>query len=74
MCALQWSDVDLENKVINVQHTLCYFSKDWKYLFEMHDTKTNNGKRIIPLTSKAFMALKRQKAQKQDIIFEGKSR
>lgn len=72
LCALQWSDVDLKNKAINVQHTLCYFSKDGKYLFEMHDTKTSNGKRIIPLTSKAVMALKKQKAQKQEIIFEGK--
>lgn len=72
LCALQWSDVDLKNKAINVQHTLCYFSKDGKYLFEMHDTKTSNGKRIIPLTSKAVMALKKQKAQKQKIIFEGK--
>lgn len=72
LCALQWSDIDLKNKFINVQHTLCYFSKDGKYLFEMHDTKTVNGKRIIPLTAKAIMALKKQKAQKQEIVFSGK--
>nr|WP_024835543.1 site-specific integrase [Clostridium sp. 12(A)] len=72
LCGLQWSDVDLKNKTINVQHTLCYFSKDGKYLFEMHDTKTSNGKRIIPLTTKAVMALKKQKTQKQEIIFDKK--
>ena len=72
LCGLQWSDVDLKNKAIYVQHTLCYFSKDGKYSFEMHDTKTSNGKRTIPLTSTAIMALKRQKAQKQKLIFEGK--
>lgn len=61
---MQWSDVDL--------HMLCCFSKDGKDVFEIHDTKTSNGKRIIPLTSKAIMALKRQKAQEQQIVFERK--
>ena len=72
LCGLQWSDVDLKKRAIYVQHTLCYFSRDGKYSFEMHDTKTGNGKRTIPLTSTAIMALKRQKAQKQKLIFEGK--
>ncbi len=72
LCALQWSDVDLKGKSINVQHTLCYFSKDGKYTFEMHDTKTNNGRRVIPLTTRAIFALKRQMVQKQEIILSGK--
>lgn len=38
----------------------------------MHDTKTNNGKRMILLTSNAIKALKRQKVQKQEVIFNGK--
>lgn len=72
LCALQWSDVDLKGKSINVKHTLCYFSKDGKYTFEMHDTKTNNGRRVIPLTTRAIFALKRQLVQKQEIILSGK--
>lgn len=72
LCALQWDDVDFDNKAIYVRHTLCYFSNEGKYVFEMHDTKTNNGKRIIPLTAKAIAALKRQRIQKQEIIFKGK--
>lgn len=72
LCGLQWSDVDLNKKVIHVQHTLCYFSKDGKYIFEMHDTKTNNGKRLIPLTSRAIKILRKQKIQKQEIVFRGK--
>jgi integrase len=72
LCALQWSDVDLKGKALSVQHTLCYFCKDGKYVFEMHDTKTNNGRRVIPLTAKAILALKRQMAQKQEIMLAGK--
>jgi len=72
LCALQWSDVDLKGKSLSVKHTLCYFGKDGKYVFEMHDPKTNNGKRIIPLTARAILALKRQMVQKQEIILAGK--
>ncbi|EXG86145.1 site-specific recombinase XerD [Clostridium sp. ASBs410] len=71
LCALQWKDIDLKNKAIYVQHTLCYFRRDGKYVFEMHETKTNNGKRTIPLTIKAIMALNRQRVQKQEIMFRG---
>lgn len=74
LCALSWKDVDLKSKKphISVNHTLCYFSKNGKYVFEMHDTKTNNGKRTIPLTENAINVLKRQKIQKQELIFKGK--
>lgn len=37
-----------EKKVLHVKHTLCYFSRNGKYVFEMHDTKTNNGKEPFP--------------------------
>ena len=73
LSALQWEDIDFKKKVIHVKHTLCYFSKNGKYVFEMHDTKTNNGKRTIPLTAKAINSLKCQKLQKQEIILKGKT-
>lgn len=73
LSALQWEDIDFKNKVIHVRHTLCYFNKNGKYVFEMHDTKTNNGKRTIPLTAKAINSLKCQKLQKQKIILKGKT-
>lgn len=72
ICALMWEDVDLKRKVLHIRHTLCYFSKNGKYVFEMHDTKTSNGKRTIPLTEKAITALKNQKIQKQKIVIKGK--
>ena len=73
LSALQWEDVDFKNKVLHVRHTLCYFSKNGKYVFEMHDTKTNNGKRTIPLTAKAIHSLKCQRIQKQEIILKGRT-
>ena len=72
LCALQWQDINFRKRVLYVRHTLCYFSKDGKYVFEMHDTKTNNGRRTIPLTEKAVNTLKRQKLQKQEIVLKGK--
>ena len=73
LSALQWEDIDFKKKVLHVKHTLCYFSRNGKYVFEMHDTKTNNGKRTIPLTAKAINSLKCQKLQKQEIILKGKT-
>ena len=71
LCGIQWQDIDFEKKVLYVRHTLCYFRKDGKYIFEMHDAKTKNGRRTIPLTTKALEALRRQRIQKQKILFKG---
>lgn len=72
LCGLTWEDIDFRDKLLHVRHTLCYFSKGGKYVFEMHDTKTDNGERVIPLTEKAFRVLKKQRIKKQEIIFKGK--
>ena len=37
----------------------------------MHDAKTKNGRRTIPLTTKALEILRRQRIQKQKILFKG---
>ena len=71
LCGLRWQDIDFEKKVLYVRHTLCYFRKDGKYIFEMHDAKTKNGRRTIPLTTKALETLRRQRVQKQKILFKG---
>lgn len=71
LCGLMWENIDFKKKVLYVRHSLCYFSRDGKYIFEMHATKTKNGTRTIPLTAKAVAALKRQRIQKQAILFKG---
>ncbi len=70
LMGLQWSDIDFNKKVMRVRRSLCYFSREGKYIFEWHDTKTHNSKRTIPLTSKAFTALKQQKVARQTIFLK----
>lgn len=65
LSGLQWEDIDYENKIIHVNHSMTYFSKNGKYTFELHPTKTNKGMRTIPLTDVAAKALKQQYAMKQ---------
>lgn len=72
LMGLTWNDVDFKKKVLHVRHTLCYFRKDGKYIHEMHDTKTKNSRRTIPLTQRAYDALKQQKVQKFHILIKGK--
>lgn len=72
LMGLTWNDVDFKKKVLHVRHTLCYFRKDGKYIHEMHDTKTKNSRRTIPLTQRAYDALKQQKVQKFHILLKGK--
>lgn len=34
LCGLTWEDIDFRDKLLYVRHTLCYFSKGGKYVFE----------------------------------------
>lgn len=68
LMGLQWADIDFGKKVLRVRHSLCYFRKDGKYVFEWHDTKTHDSKRTIPLTSRALAALKQQQILRQKIL------
>lgn len=70
LTGLQWSDVDWDKKVLYARRSLCYFRKEGKYVFEWHETKTSNGRRMIPLTTKALGALKKQKVQRQKILLK----
>lgn len=72
LTGLQWDDIDFNNKLIHVKHSMTYFSKNGKYCFELHPTKTNKGLRDIPLSKKAMLVLRQQFYVKQDIINNGK--
>ncbi len=50
-CGLTISDLDMENKIINIDHQLQRTSK-MEYIVE--STKTNAGTRKIPMTDEAF--------------------
>lgn len=72
LAGLQWKDIDFKKKVIHVRHSLTYFSKNGKYVFQMHPTKTNKGLRDIPLTAIAIDALHQQFFKKKRIVNQGK--
>lgn len=72
LSGLQWEDIDYKKKLIHVKHSMTYFSKDGKYRFELHPTKTNKGLRDIALTDMAIKALRQQYFIKQTLINKGK--
>lgn len=52
LIGLTWNDVDMDEKVINIDHQLVY--KDYKdgngFCFHLHEPKTEAGNRAIPMT------------------------
>lgn len=51
---LRWCDIDLENEIISINHTLVYFSKGKSHgcTFAINTPKTEAGKRTIPMHQK----------------------
>ena len=66
---LQWEDIDFDNMVIHVRRNLCYYSKNGKYIFELHNGKTKNSIRDIPMTDHVKEALiaEKSKAKKDEL-------
>lgn len=61
---LRWCDINLDEEVIDVNHTLVYYSREKQdgCLFAVNTPKTEAGRRIIPMLPKvkeAFIAEKR---------------
>lgn len=64
ICGLRWDDVDLENGIIDVNHTLVYYNHrdENGCYFNIHTPKTKAGNRQIPMTEDvkaAFMEERR---------------
>ncbi|MDE7431824.1 MAG: site-specific integrase [Lachnospiraceae bacterium] len=53
---LQWSDVDLKKRTVDVNHQLTYRNIGDGCRFYITETKTEAGRRIIPLTQEACSA------------------
>lgn len=61
VCGLRWCDIDLDKGLINVDHTLVYYSrgKAEGNIFAINTPKTEAGTRVIPMLPKvkeAFLA------------------
>lgn len=67
LTGLRWQDIDLENGIIDVNHTLAYFDhKDSKgCYFSINTPKTVNGYRKVVMTEAVKCAFRLQKAYQE---------
>ena len=59
--AVRWDDIDLENRVIDINHSLTYYSRSddsFKCEFRVSEPKTEAGTRIIPMMQQVYDVLK----------------
>lgn len=64
---LRWKDVDLDAKVISVNHNLVYYQHgDGKCKFEITPPKTKAGVRTIPMINSVREALEAEKSYQQE--------
>ena len=65
---LRWCDIDFEEGMINVNHTLVYYSKgSHQSKYAINDTKTPASKRLIPMTKVVRQALLMEKEMQEQI-------
>ncbi|MBN1067142.1 site-specific integrase [Clostridium botulinum] len=62
MCGLQWSDIDFDNKILNVNTALIRVNNDYK----ISNLKTDSSYRKLPLSNEIIKILKSHKS-KQNI-------
>lgn len=59
---IRWQDVDMENRIININHSLVYYSREYKEhsicSFAVSLPKTEAGIRTIPMLDSVYEALK----------------
>lgn len=64
ICALSWNDIDLENKVIHIRHTISRIrDKENKTKLIIDKPKTQSSNRDIPISSVLFPILKYMKSK-----------
>lgn len=63
LLALSWKDIDFGSRVIHVRNSLQYRTKPKHFV--IGETKSEYGKRDIPLTEEAFQILQNQKQKKR---------
>jgi hypothetical protein len=57
ICSLTWDDIDFENEIINVKHTVYDKPKDDKGRWYIGTTKTKQGTRQINMSETVYNAL-----------------
>lgn len=69
---LRWQDIDLDEGIIDVNHTLVYYAHKLKNgcYFDINTTKTAAGKRKIPMMEEVKQAFLLEKAYQEEIGLE----
>ncbi len=61
VCGLRWQDVDFENRMIHINHSMTYFKRwngeQYKCGFKVGGTKTMAGTRDIPMLNEVYEVL-----------------
>lgn len=72
---LRWSDIDLEEGIIRVNHTLVYYNhRDEKgCYFSINTPKTKAGEREIPMTEGVKQAFRMEREYQQEAEIESQS-
>lgn len=66
---MRWEDVDMEKRLISVNHTLTYYPRrEDTYVceFRVSKPKTESGIRIIPMMEPVYLALKEEYERQQE--------
>ena len=65
---LRWCDIDFEEGMIDVNHTLVYYSKgNYESKYAINDTKTPASKRLIPMTETVRKAVLMEKEMQEQL-------
>lgn len=59
LLALQWGDIDFQNAVINVRHTLLEERNDGRTIFSLQPVKTRASEAVVGLPAQAIRALRK---------------
>lgn len=79
VCGLQWRNVDLENGVIYVEHTVERIKNidkndsSSKTILVLTDTKSESSNRIIPIPNILIQILRNQKKEQSQFVITGKT-
>lgn len=70
VCGLRWEDVDLENRVIDINHSMTYFRRGkrppYTFEFKFEPPKTKAGVRRIPMLDDVYEVLKELYDEQQE--------
>lgn len=69
---LRWEDVDFDNNIIHINHTLVYYDTRTEdgCKYAIHTPKTKAGNRTIPMLPKVKAALMQEKRRQEDLKIE----